>query len=254
MNEEQNTYTSGRDIDHRLACWYKNGCVLYRKDCHKTCHRYLEMNYLICNCGITNASKYIKPIVPEKEDKKAFDTLAQIKQDVVSFVNSGNTLYIVSSHLKNGKTTWALKIMYKFFDEIWAGNGFRVRGFFLHVPEFLTKLKTFSYKETVEYKNLVYVLNNADLVVWDDISSMTLTNNEQNVINTFLSRRSQNDKANIFTGYNLGDALVEQVGVLMSKRITDGYVVEIKSPGRTNEMNEAKVKAVMQKQLNKKQE
>lgn len=237
-----------KEIDFNVTCWYQSGCHLYKPACHKTCHRYLEMNYLITNCGLSNASKYIKPIFATQEDAGAFERLAKIKENVLDFVNGGRNLYITSSQLRNGKTTWALKIMYKYFDLIWAGNGFRVRGYFLHVPDFLTKLKTYSYKETPEYKAICYVLDTADLVIWDDISSMNLTAAEQNILNTFLSKRNQNDKANVFTGYSLGDKLQMQVGELLAQRILSDYVVEFISPGRTPEMNNAITNAILRGQ------
>lgn len=231
-----------KEIDFNVSCWYMAGCHLYRKDCHKTCHRYLEMNYLITNCGLPNASKYIKPIVPTAEDEPAFNKLLHIKENVLSFVSAGRNLYITSVHLRNGKTTWALKIMYKYFDLIWAGNGFRVRGYFLHVPDFLTKLKTFSYKETTEYKNICYVLENADLVIWDDISATTLSANEQNLLNSFISKRNQNDKANIFTGYSKNEKLQMHVGELLAQRITNDYIVEFVSPAISPEISDILVR------------
>ena len=36
-----------RNIDFRLKCWYEAGCNLKTDFCEKTCHRYLQMNYLI---------------------------------------------------------------------------------------------------------------------------------------------------------------------------------------------------------------
>ena len=229
------------DLNFNIECWYKPGCSLYAPMCHKTCHRYLEMNFLITNCGQPDAHRYIKQIVPDKNDIKAYKRLDEIKTNVVSFVSNGSNLYIVSEKLRNGKTTWALKIMYRYFDEIWAGNGFNVRGYFVHVPELLTRLKTYSYRETEEYKYMDYNIKNSDLVVWDDISSMELYPNDQNILNTYIGRRLQNSKSNIFTGYKLGEALKSQVGELLSKRIQSSEIVEFVCDGRTPEENALKV-------------
>ncbi len=81
-----------------------------------------------------NATKYLKPITPKKIDIPSFDRLKTIKDNILPFVNDGKSLYISSNNLQTGKTTWSLKILYKYFDEIWAGNGFRIRGYFLYVP------------------------------------------------------------------------------------------------------------------------
>ena len=137
------------NIDFRLKCWYEAGCNLKTDFCEKTCHRYLQMNYLINNCGMKNADRFLKPISPAKIDVDAYLQLQEIKDNIVQFVEESRNLYIISHNLQTGKTTWSLKIMYKFFDEIWAGNGFVQRGYFIHVPEFVNN-SNFVEKEVEE--------------------------------------------------------------------------------------------------------
>ena len=76
------------------------------------------MNYLINNCGMKNADRFLKPISPAKIDVDAYLQLQEIKDNIVQFVEESRNLYIISHNLQTGKTTWSLKIMYKFFDEI----------------------------------------------------------------------------------------------------------------------------------------
>lgn len=214
-----------------MDCWYQQGCNLYFEGCEKTCHRFLEMRHLISNCGMPNADKYIKPLSPEKVDLKAFERLRQLKDNILSFVKNGNNLYIVSEKLSNGKTTWALKLLYKYFDEIWCGNGFQIRGYFLYVPEFLNNLRMTDYKSSLEYKNLIKVINSADLVVWDDIAVSTLNLIDQNNLVPLLESRILKDKSNIFTGNILPKGLQEVLGLRLSFRLSNSIVVEFKGKG-----------------------
>ena len=71
------------NIDFRLKCWYEAGCNLKTDFCEKTCHRYLQMNYLINNCGMKNADRFLKPISPAKIDVDAYLQLQEIK-DILS--------------------------------------------------------------------------------------------------------------------------------------------------------------------------
>ena len=214
-----------------MDCWYQQGCKLYEPNCNKVCHRYLEMKYLISNCGMPNADKYIKPLTPEEVDLPAFMKLKELKDNILDFVNNGENLYIVSENFGNGKTTWALKLLYKYFDEVWCGNGFKVRGYFIYVPEFLNQLKIPEYKNSQEFIRLNKILRDTDLVVWDDIASSTLTNADHVNLSSIIDPRILKGKSNIFTGNLLSDELREAVGNRLHNRIWDSSEV-IKFIGR----------------------
>ena len=170
----------------------------------------------------------------------SFDSMNDILQDnisnnlkredsIVSFTEQGSNLYIGSVNLQTGKTTWSLKLLYKYFDEIWAGNGFRTRGYFIHVPEFLGKLKDFSFRETAEYKRIDKCLKTCDLVIWDDITSQPLTPNEQNILNVYIDKRLMEDRANIFNGmYYKGEKLEQVVGNKLASRLSESEVIVLK--------------------------
>lgn len=208
------------EIDFNIKCWYKDGCNRKTDMCQKVCHRYLQMNYLISNCGMKHAERFLKPLAPMNLDVDAFVRLQTIKDNIVKFVSNSNNLFISSLYLQTGKTTWALKLLYKFFDEIWAGNGFVPRGYFIYVPEFLNKTRSFQYKETDEFKLVDKLLQKVDLVIWDDITSMELTNQEQNFINMYIDKRYLQGKANIYTGMHLSDEeKVKYLGNKLSCRL-----------------------------------
>ncbi len=197
----------------REDCWYKDVC---QNECSDTCIRYLEMKYLIDNSNIPKARQY-PTVLQAGTDYKVFCTLAEIKDDIVRYVNEGFNLYITSDETGNGKTSWAIKLMLKYFDSIWAGNGFRVRGLFVHVPTLLNQLKNFQNPLSEEYKrNLL----ECDLVVWDDIASTDMSAYDHSQLLSYVDQRVFSKKANIYTG-NIADfnALAKSVGERLASRI-----------------------------------
>ena len=207
-----------------MRCWYRPGCNLAANNCEKTCHRFLEVAHLIDHCGMPNADNYIKSIVPEKEDVNAFLRLKEIKDNVVQFTEEGRNLYIYSEKFGNGKTTWALKILYKYFDEIWCGNGFRTRGYFIYVPELLNRL-TYSYRSSEDYKDFCKMIDEVDLVIWDDIAATNLTANDINHLSTFIDSRALKCKSNIYTGNLANEELRKAIGNRLYNRLWDSSEV-----------------------------
>ena len=117
-------------MKRKTDCWYNKVCSY---DSCINCIRYAEMKYLMENSGIPKARQM--PISLEAgRDYDAFVSLALIKDNILQFVERGDNLYICSEETGNGKTSWAIKILLKYFDRVWAGNGFKVRGYFQHVP------------------------------------------------------------------------------------------------------------------------
>lgn len=209
-------------------CWYKNVC---QNECSDTCIRYLEMKYLIDNSNIPKARQYPVVLQADYHDYKAFCTLADIKDDIVSYVDRGFNLYITSAETGNGKTSWAIKLMLKYFDSIWAGNGFKIRGLFVHVPTLLNQLKNFQNPLSEEYKRNLF---ECDLVVWDDIASTDMSAYDHSQLLSYVDQRVFSEKANIFTG-NIAnfESLAKAVGEKLASRIyRTSTVVEFKGKDR----------------------
>jgi len=160
----------------------------------------MEIHYLMYQSEIPLMRQNPKILVPVKEDINNFEFLKSIKDDIVNFVKNGESLYIFSENFGNGKTTWAIKIMLKYFDEIWAGNGFRCRGVFVSVPGFLTKLKENISRKDEAFEQLRIKIAESDLVVWDDIGAVKLGDYDHTNLLAYVDNRLINQKANIYTG------------------------------------------------------
>lgn len=212
------------------GCWYRDVCT--RTDC-TNCIRYSEMKYLMDHSGLPKKKQ--KPIqLDGSRDARAFKTLAEIKDDIYNFVNNGESLYIFSEFTGNGKTSWAIKLLLKYFDIVWAGNGFRVRGMFVHVPTFLSKLKDFDNPLLKSYRDN---LSNADVIIWDDIASTKLSDYDIQQLLIIIDARVSEGLSNIFTGnITSHEALTKAVGDRLASRIWHtSTLVEFKGKDRRSE-------------------
>lgn len=206
-------------VSKNRYCWYKDVCEL--NSCNN-CIRYNEMKYLVNQSGIPLNRQYPAELVGGI-DTNAFIQLADIKDDIINFVNNGKNIYIVSENTGNGKTSWAIKLLLKYFNEIWAGNGFKVRGLFIHVPTLLNQLKNFENPLSEEYKSDII---NSDLVVWDDIGSIYLSNYDNSQLISYIDQRIFMGKSNIYTGNIVKeDQFKQALGDRLYSRIYKGSLV-----------------------------
>lgn len=175
------------------------------------------MKYLVDNSGIPVIRQYNEQLIADEEDYDMYVKLACIKDNIVEFVNTGNNLFITSQNTGNGKTSWLIKLLMKYFDQIWAGNGFKIRGLFIHVPTLLLQLKNFQNPISDEYKRN---LMNIDLVAWDEIASSNISNYDYSNLLMLLEHRMLNGKSNLFTGnVQTREELEDILGAKLASRI-----------------------------------
>lgn len=211
-------------------CWYRSVCTY--EQC-VNCIRYSEMRYLMENSGLPKKRQY--PVVLNGDrDLKAFLELDKIRNDIINFVGNGESLYIFSEYTGNGKTSWAIKLLLKYFDSIWAGNGFRVRGYFQHVPTLFNVLKDFSNSTNELKTELKHRLETVDLVVWDDIASTKMSDYDQQQLLIIIDSRVSEGLSNIYTGnITSHEALTKSVGDRLASRIWNmSTLVEFKGKDR----------------------
>ena len=207
-------------IFDKVKCWYTSACGKYgTPECNASCIRYMEMDFLMQNSGIPRNRQYAVLLTPSKKDVQAFVTLKEIKDDIQNFVQNGESVYIYSDNFGNGKTTWAIKLMQKYFDDIWAGNGFRCRGIFIHVPTFLTKIKEGISRKDEDFETLKSRLMCVDLVIWDDIAATKLGDFDHANLLTYIDQRKLNQLSNIYTGNLPQEGLQDALGNRLSSRV-----------------------------------
>ena len=189
--------------------------------------RFQEMMYMINTSGVPKKTIGTK-LVPCKNDYSSFKRLAAIQDDIVEFVTSGSNLYLFSSTCGNGKTTWAIKLLLQYFNEVWVCNNFKERGLFINVPTFLTKVKTVIGKPDEQFEAVRTLLTEVDLVVWDDIASTRLSDFDYNTLLTYVDKRTVEGKSNIFTGNVCPGDLESYLGQRLTSRVLSSSLIELR--------------------------
>jgi DNA replication protein DnaC len=169
--------------------------------------------------------------MPDDCDVAAFEELARIRDNIVEFIEKGRELYIYSSIAGNGKTTWAIKLMMQYFNEVWPGNAFVTRGIFVNVPTFLSMCKSTISNPNKDFSEMRDALGTVDLVVFDDIASTRLTEYDYNILLNYINTRYLNNKANIYTGNVNPKDLYKFVGDRLSSRIYNAQSICIELKG-----------------------
>lgn len=198
-------------------CWYNSVCTM---DCNPhLCVKYNEMRYMMDTSNLPKSKQHVIKLSVPSADRDAYIRLADIKDDIYNFVQNGKNLYIASAQSGNGKTSWAIKLMHKYFEEMWDGNGLKERALFIHVPTFLMKCKDFN-KSDREFEKIKRLLWTVDLVVWDDIASTNMSAFDYSQLLVYLDNRYLSDLSNIYTGnFPNRDKLEDRLGKKLASRI-----------------------------------
>ena len=210
----------------RTECWYKETCT---NDCN-TCIVFTEMNWQMQNSGLPEAKQRpIQLYITDSNggDKNAFNRLAEIRKDIVDFVQTGGNLYICSKWTGNGKTSWAIKMLHTYFHHTARGSYENLRGMFVSTTDLLLNLKDFNNPLPKSY---LENLRTVDLVVWDDIAISGMSNFDFNQLYSIIDYRLLAEKSNIFTS-NQPD--LEELTKIMGSRLASriyhtSEIVELK--------------------------
>lgn len=204
-------------------CWYANKC---NEDC-SACLVYPQMMWQFDNSGLPKSKYAPIHLRPQLNDVRAFNKLADIREDIDEFVEQGKNLYICGEIPGNGKTSWAIKMLQTYFHYVAEGNIFTVKGMFVSVPDLLLKLKDFNNPLPNEYKEN---LKSCDLLILDDIAVTGLSQYDYLQLFTLVDSRMLAGKSIIFTS-NITDIkkLGEVIGERLASRVMgNSLVVEIK--------------------------
>lgn len=212
-------------MERNSKCWYVNSC---EDDCER-CVVYVQMKWQMEHSGLPEAKQ--RPIAlyltdDNSGDEKAFHRLADIRKNIVDFVQEGKNLYLCSHWTGNGKTSWAIKMLHTYFHHTAVGNYENLKGMFVSTPALLLRLKDFnnplpkSYRENLEKVNLV---------IWDDIA-VSMSNYDFTQLFAIIDNRILAEKSNIFTS---NQTTVEEFAKIMGNRLASriyytSEIVELK--------------------------
>lgn len=214
-------------MERNKDCLYCEVCD-YEEPCKKLCKRHLITKSMLEQSNIPKVRQKVNVLIPDNCDIDAFTKLADIRENIVDFVKSGNSLYIASSTCGNGKTTWAIKLMLQYFNDIWEHTAFEAKGVFISVNTFLYESKQNISRPSDDFEDLKERLLQVDLVVWDDIAVTNMSNYNFDLLYTIINQRAFEGRCNIFTGNVLPGELEKYMGNRLTSRILDGEIVVLK--------------------------
>lgn len=206
-------------------------CFLYEKcnhiDCDKPfCLRKTKLSILYDNALISERQR--KPIKISLDanneldikDAQSFKRLSEISNNICKFVDNGNNLFIHSRISGNGKTSWSLEMISKYFNCIWSRSDTTCRALFISVPKLLIE-----YKNSIRNPDNQYISHieenilTADLVVFDDIAAKVGSEYEINQLLNLIDNRINLGKSNIYTSNLNSVEMMTALGSRLTSRI-----------------------------------
>lgn len=208
-------------------CFLKDTCRTYKnnpqcecKSDNVFCEKLIRLDDLYSNSLLTDKQRIHVNLYPDADgtDEDEFTTLKCIENNIETFVNSGQSLYLYSLYPGNGKTSWSIRFIQAYFNHIWYTQ-LGCKALFINVPRFLIELKN-NITQTSEY--IQCIKNNIEsvpLVVWDDIGTKCATEFEMENLYTYINHRIDCGLANIFTANISPNDIGKIIGERLASRI-----------------------------------
>ena len=197
-------------------CWYKRICT---EQCSENCIRYKLMYSLFKQSNLPEALWNYKELICHEKDLQVYKQLQAKSDAILNFIEAGNNLYIYSENCGNGKTTWAIRLMYSYFDKIWHKSCFDCKALFVSVPKFLYNCKRSISQDVKGFEELCNLISEVDLVIWDDIGEMKASDYEHQILFQYIDDRINSKKSNIYTSNKNKEQLEDVLGVRLASRI-----------------------------------
>ena len=198
------------------SCWYNRICT---EQCSENCIRYKLMYSLFKQSNLPEALWEYKELVCHEKDLQVYKQLQAKSDAILNFIEAGNNLYIYSENCGNGKTTWAIRLMYSYFDKIWHKSCFDCKALFVSVPKFLYNCKRSISQDVKGFEELCNLISEVDLVIWDDIGEMKASDYEHQILFQYIDDRINSKKSNIYTSNKNKEQLEDVLGVRLASRI-----------------------------------
>jgi len=202
------------------VCPLSEACPHSGKDkCKMSCVSYYLTRQYVEYSGLPKMAFDDLSISPEQIDMDAFMKCKEFKDNILEHAKKGQGLYIYGRNKGNGKTTWSYKILLEYMRLISTssiGVDKEIPIYYVNVCELFEELK--SNMENKEYTNAIeYAIENADIVVFDDIGVEAPTTWVKNKLYAYINKRYNDKRSMIFTS-NLS---LTELGTNIDSRIAD---------------------------------
>lgn len=211
---------------YQTNCLAKSHCDYAGDACKVFCKKCYALNYLISTSGIGKVYLKGAKLRPEERDLETFKRLKNIKDNMKEFVAEGQNLVIKSSTCGNGKTSWATKLLLNYYLQI-CEDGLLKDALFVGTKHFLMDMKEAIGTKDPKIKVIMRRLEEANLVVWDDMGSDALTEYEYDLIWQILDKRLQKGLSNIYTMNCTDETLLNNIGQRLNSRILSNSIVMV---------------------------
>lgn len=198
---------------------YKNGrCVP-----DQFCIKLFKLAYLYRESLLSDKQREYVALRVDSDgtDREAFLVLKDIESNIEKFVEEGQSLMIYSSNCGNGKTAWAIRLIQAYFQAIWHKCDLNCKALFINVPRFLLELKANISNKSDYVEHIRSQILSADLVVWDEIATKSVTEFEHENLLSLVNSRIDLGKAQIFTSNLSPDSMKDVIGDRLYSRIVN---------------------------------
>lgn len=176
--------------------------------------RYIEMSLI--------PKRYLVdiPLEPSNKDLEVFKEIFSIRENIRQFVKDGQNLFVYSSHVGNGKTTIATKLMREYIHQV-SDVFIEYPALFINVNDFLNKKKlAISNSDVKDYVEKVESnILSAKLVVFDDIGVSNISAYDSNLLYYWINYRTDNMLSSIYTSNLTPKSLKEIIDERIYSRV-----------------------------------
>ena len=157
-------------------------------------------------------------LIPAKVDEQVFKELNNIKLNIREFVDKGDNLLICSNNVGNGKTTWSIKFLKEYIDEV-QNIKFKNNcpALFINVTNFLNE-KKLSISDPELHSKVIDTerkILSSKLVVFDDLGVKDISQFDMGNLYYWIDERTNNMKSCIFTS----NLLPKQLRNILDERL-----------------------------------
>ena len=206
-------------------CWYRHKCPNAGDDfcCNEHCEKLMQTDYLFQLSNMPQECWNHFQLSTEYLSNDTEHLMLQIMDDILYFIESGCDLYLFGE-TGCGKTSWAIKLMQHYFDEITpitSSNKFEGKGLFVSVSKLLTDYGLHISYPTNEFNDLLKAIQTYDVVIWDDIAQTSMTAREARFLFSYVNERCLAKKCNIYTS-NVSPEIFETIDKRLASRCCCG--------------------------------
>ena len=210
-------------------------CYLYENcnhiDCNSFCVKKFKLDYLYDNALFSDFQRrYMTLYIDDNQtDLEQFNRLAVIQDNIMTFVNRGDNLYLYSKNCGNGKSSWALRLVQSYFNKIWSKSKLECKALFINVPKYLLALKDNISEKSDYIAHIKENILDCDIVIWDDICNKFGTEFELTNLLNVIDYRISHNKSNIYTSNINPNDLSQYMGDRLASRIANcSEIIELK--------------------------